>query len=319
LAAAAAVALVGAAPAAAATHADPAGDNCKVYGTATFCGFDISSATDTADANGTVHLQLSYAATNCAGNGISDPARPSFEIYDTSVTAPAPFGPHMIAVLEPVQPSAYRIRQLSGGMVTTTTALSPTTTVAGATTTFDVAIPPAIASALGSFRWLGSNTCIGESPSEASDIVPNTGLFDHATAGGGTPVVTKAAITNAVKASLAGAKATSATTLLAKGGFPVRLTAPGAGKLKVTLARIKFIRLGGIDARVRRQVTTIATLTVNVTKAGTVKQTVKLTSAGRKLLKSARTKLSATLTVAFTSGTLSVSKSKTTKIAPRKR
>ena len=205
-------------------------------------------------------------------------------------------------------------------MVTAITALSPTAVVSGATTTFDVPIPPGVASALGSFRWLGSNTCIGESPSEASDIVPNTGLFDHATGGGGgTTVVTKAVITTAVTAALAKAKATSATTLLAKGGFPVTLTAAAAGRLTARLsARIKLIRSGHVDARVAFKVTTIAKLTVTVTKAGKVTKTVKLTSAGKTLLRNAKKKVTATLTVAFKSGALSVSKSRTTKIAPRR-
>ena len=57
---------------------------------------------------------------------------------------------------------------------------------------------------------------------------------------------------------------------------------------------------------------------MNVTKAGKVTKTVKLTSAGKTLLKNAKSKITATLTVAFKSGALSVSKSRTTKIAPRK-
>jgi hypothetical protein len=306
--------LIGAAPAAAAVHTDPAADNCKVFPpSSTWCGFDIATAADTVKPDGTVHLVVTYAPADCRKDGVSIITdTPSFEIYDATATVPAPVA-HLVATITRSL-HGYDIRGNTGVAIGTTTPV--VSTVAG-TTTFDVPIPAANAASFGSFKWLASNSCIGEMPSEGSDIAPNTGLYDHA-AGAVTPPVTKAVITTAVKAALAGAKATSATTLLAKGGFPVKLTAPGAGKMKVTLARIKLIRLGGIEPRVKRKVTTIATLTVNVTKAGKVSKTVKLTSAGKTLLKNAKAKVTATLTVAFTSGALSVSKSRTTKIAPRK-
>jgi hypothetical protein len=303
--------LIGTAPAGAAVHVDPAGDNCKMFPpSSTWCGFDISTAADTAKADG-VHLVVTYAPADCRKDGVAvTTSTPSFEIYDATATVPAPIA-HLVATVTRSL-HGYDIRDKTGTLLAP---LTPVVTTAAGTTTFDVPIPTATAASIGAFKWLASNSCIGEMPAEGSDIAPNSGLYDHPAA---TPPVTKAVITTAVKAALAGSKATSATTLLAKGGFPVKLTAPGAGTMKVTLARIKLIRLGGIDARVKRQVTTMATLTVSVTKAGKVAKTVKLTRAGKALLKSATSKVTATLTVTFTSGAVSVSKSKSTKIAPRK-
>ena len=304
--------LIGAAPAAAAVHSDPAGDNCKVFAQVnTWCGFDIATAADTVKPDG-VHLVVTYAPADCRKDGVAVITdTPSFEIYDPSVTT---------AFTQPVATIArslhgYDIRGKTGTLLASTT---PVVATAAGTTTFDVPIPTAIAASFGAFKWLASNSCIGELPVEGSDIAPNTGLYDHAT-GTVTPPVTKAVITTAVTAALAKSKAASATTLLAKGGFPVTLAAPAAGKLTARLsARIKLIRSGHVDARVAFKVTTIAKLTVTVTKAGKVTKTVKLTSAGKTLLRNAKKKVTATLTVAFTSGALSVSKSRTTKIAPRK-
>jgi hypothetical protein len=297
--------LVGSASAAAATHADPAGDNCKLFGPNQWCGFDISSASDVSDANGTVHLQLTYPAKTCDGNGISQESRPSFEIYDTTATVPVPVGPHLVALLHGTFSGGYEMQGLST-TPPTTTPLTATTTVSGATTTFDVAIPSATAGTLGAFRWLGSNTCIGELPQNASDIAPNAGLYDHA--GGG---VTLAAITSAVKGTLAAAKAKSATTLLKKGGFPITFKAPGGGTFKATLTT----GASGSGANAVKTVT-IATLKLTLSKAGEVTRTVKLTSAGRKLLKNAKKTLSAKLTISFKAGALTSTKSRISKISP---
>src|SRR5262245_66422587 len=95
---------VGAVPASAATHTDPTGDNCATNpgGVAgTFCSFDITSAADTTDANGTVHLKITYTAHECTKDGtVIFHSVPAFEFYDTSVSAPAAFGLHMRAILQ---------------------------------------------------------------------------------------------------------------------------------------------------------------------------------------------------------------------------
>jgi hypothetical protein len=299
--------LVGSASAAAATHADPAGDNCKLFGPNQWCGFDISSASDVTDANGTVHLQLAYPAKTCDGNGVSLPSGPSFELYDTTVTAPARIGTHQIAQINGDVLAQFQYNPFTR----TTTTLTSTTTVVGATTTFDVAIPPAIAGALGAFRWLGSNTCIGELPQEASDIAPDTGLYEHAAGGGTGGGVTLATITSAVKGTLAAAKAKSAATLLKKGGFPITFKAPGGGTFKATLTA----RASGSGANAVKTVT-IATLKLTLSKAGKVTRTVKLTSAGRKLLKNAKKTISAKLTISFKAGALTSTKSRISKISP---
>jgi hypothetical protein len=228
------------------------------------------------------------------------------EIYDDTVAAPAPFGPHHKALISHAA-TGFTIRMLPGNVSTPLTSTSTGTT----TVHFDVAIPPAIAGQLGHFRWLASNSCIGEAPSEASDLAPNTGLYDL-----GGAVVTKTVAAAAVASTLAGVKATKAATLLKKGGLPIAFNAPGAGSLKVVVGRFKLIRAAGFVRLA--QATTLAKLSVTVTKAGTVKKTVKLTKAGRALIKGARKTNTLKVTVTFKAGAVSVVKSKKFKVAPRK-
>jgi len=309
----AAVFAVGAVPASATTHTDPTGDNCKAYlGIGNFCGFDIATAADSTDANGTVHLAVTYPAHDCLKNGVSLVINvPSFEIYDSAATGPVSFGPHLIGLIQQGL-HGYELRQLPSNVTTPLASVITGT----APTTVDVAVPPAAAGALGTFKWLASNSCIGEAPNEASDIAPNTGLYDHAgSAGGGGGGVTKVAITAAVAKTLAGVKPTKAATLLKKGGLPITFAAPGTGSLKVTVARIKFIRAAGFVRLA--QTTTLAKLSVTVTKVGTVKKTVKLTKAGRALIKGARKTNTLKVTVTFKSGAVSVAKSKKLKVTPR--
>jgi hypothetical protein len=130
--------------------------------------------------------------------------------------------------------------------------------------------------------------------------------------GGGTPPVTQAMVTTAVAKALAAAKPAKAATLVKK-GFPVSITAPAAGVFTVTLGRTKLIRVHDIA---RTQTKVLAKLTINVAAPGLVKRTVKLTRAGKALLRKSRKVNKLKLTVSFKAAALSAFKSKTIRIKP---
>jgi hypothetical protein len=185
--------------------------------------------------------------------------------------------------------------------------LRATDTIVGGVDTSTLVLPASRAG--GGFDYSITNQCdpTGRlNGSFPSDLLPNAQVTIH------VRIPTQALVTRAVAKALATAKPTSAATLIKK-GFPVTITAPAAGTLTVSLARTKLIRVHGVA---RAQTRVLAKLTAKVTAAGVVKRTVKLTRAGKALLREARKTTTLKLTVSFTTGALSATKSKTVRIKP---
>lgn len=300
--------------ASAAIATDPVGDNCKIFNVSDqWCGFDITGGADSVDAAGDVHLRLTYIAADCrlVGGTPGFPNGAGFTIYAAGVTAPRT-GP--LTGLIKQAGTGYVIS--TGPSFSTPTPIASSTSIAGGATTLDVAIPKSVAATLGaSFTWLGSNTCIGESPEAASDIIPNTGLLTAAAAEGAPPpdAASAAAVQSAASTALAKAKPGGAAALLAAGGFTTSLTAPGAGTWTVQLTTAP----PGAKSLGATKPVVIAKLKLRVTAAGKVAKKVALTAAGRTLLRKATRKTRAKLTVTFTAGTVTRSAKRIITIRPR--
>jgi hypothetical protein len=162
----------------AASNTDPSGDNCKIFQLAApyeFCGSDISAASDSVEGDGTVHLTITSDAANCVGNGGDFPAPPRFGIYATGATASTDSSLMKGEVQRgPGGDTDWRFHTYAN----VNTPLTESTQSALGTTTWSVALPKSLVDSWGSgFKWVGSNSCIGEYPYQASDIIPNSGLF----------------------------------------------------------------------------------------------------------------------------------------------
>jgi hypothetical protein len=168
----AALLLVAPAAAAAATHPDAAGDNCMTsIGTA--CGIDFLSASDSLDADGDVHLSVTFTGTICTP-GFYPPVvtQPAFSIFPTSSTTPSEAA--AIGRAWAVSTTTDYLWTPAGGGETGI----PSTIVAGSV---DVEIPAAIAATFGpSFKWLVTNSCRShptDPPYSDGDIAPESGLY----------------------------------------------------------------------------------------------------------------------------------------------
>jgi hypothetical protein len=292
-----------------ATFQDPAGDNCKLFGGISFCGFDISGAASSVDTAGAVHLSVTYADANCVGNTLNNHNMPAFEIHPAGTATPT-----FLNLSGLIQSQAgglgYSIRYGATPALPLTANVTATTTAVGGQTTLEVAIPKAVAATFGpSFGWLASNTCIGELPNEASDVIPNTGLLAF---GGGSSVTGSSAQT-AVAGALAKTKPGGAAAMLSAGGFNTTFNAPGAGTLTVLLTAPAT---GAASLGAAKPVV-LARLSAKLTAAGKVTKKVKLTAAGRTRLRNAKTAVKAKLTVTFLAGSVKRSVSRKVSIAPK--
>ena len=284
-------------PARAATYSDPAGDNCKMY-FVQFCGADISAASDSVASDGSVHLTVSSNAANCVGNGLDSPGDPRFGIYASSAVL-ADFN-ELGEINGSGSTWAFR------GRTPTTTPVTVTTQVAGSTTTWDVTLPASVVATLGtSFKWLAGNGCIGELPVDASDVIPDAGLF---TVGGAATPITGVAATTTANRAARSLVAPRIAKLLATGGVNMTVNAPAAGTVAAKLTAKKGTRT-----------VVVGKASATLTRSGKKTIKVALTRAGRALLKGRNTALTAKLTVTYKSGTVTGTATRTLTFRPAAR
>lgn len=288
-----------------AVYSDPAGDNCKPYNGGTiFCGEDFSGASDSVDTSGNVHLTVSGNSGNCMGNGLDEHHNASFGIQTAGATTPS-YSTLQAAVYTDFGTTDYFYR-----VGAAKTPVTSSVTTVGGVTTYDITLPPSLTGP--SFAWVVGNDCIGEQTWQASDIVPNTGLF-AVTSGSTTPPPgpgpspapgSSPAPAPAPSPAVYGCPSTPQTAII--GGCPLnRFSVSGKPVRRhgYTTESLKVPGRGVISALqlgvTRKNPALIAKTRVSVTKAGTVRLKLKPNAAGKKVL-AAKGTFSVKVMVSFT-------------------